>query len=145
MRLLVACSIVFLSVAAHGVSAQEDVGDDSPGAASSNGSGRQVIPMFEAPSMSSELWLYVQEQTRLEDPKYLVHRKAALKAEQRDQRLASSKWYGYSNSRPVASGMPFMGTYSPTWVGNGWNSFHWVGSTRPSITAVIVDHSHARR
>jgi hypothetical protein len=40
------------------------------------------------------------------------------------------KWYGYSNSRPMASATPFMGTYGPHWVGNSWrNDFHWRGRT----------------
>jgi hypothetical protein len=32
-----------------------------------------------------------------------------------------------SNSRPVASTTPFMGVYSPAWVGNGGDRYDWVG------------------
>lgn len=77
------------------------------------------------PSMSSDLWLYLHEQRRADDPKQAIRRKAELKAEQRRQRLAAMKWYGLSNSRPTATSMPFMGTYSPTWVGNSGLPYGW--------------------
>lgn len=77
------------------------------------------------PSMSNDLWLYLHEQRRADDPKQAIRRKAELKAEQRRQRLAAMKWYGLSNSRPTATTMPFMGTYSPTWVGNSGLPYGW--------------------
>ncbi|MBP90845.1 MAG: hypothetical protein CMJ64_29735 [Planctomycetaceae bacterium] len=45
-------------------------------------------------------------------PQQLVFRKAALKAAQRQQRIAMNKWLGYSPLRPPSSTVPFMG--SPT-------------------------------
>lgn len=77
------------------------------------------------PSMSNDLWLYLHEQRRADDPKQAIRRKAELKAEQRRQRLAAMKWYGLSNSRPTATTMPFMGTYSPTWMGNSGLPYGW--------------------
>ena len=58
-----------------------------------------------------------------------IHRKAELKAAQRQRRLATQKWFGYSNSRPSASATPFMGIYSPTWSGNSNSPYLWNGST----------------
>jgi hypothetical protein len=101
-------------------------------------------PAYDTPSMSTDLYIYLQEQRKLEDPKYIVQRRAALKAEQRERRLAAMKWYGLSNTRPVANAMPFMGTYSPSWVGNGWNSYHWVAGGHATQTALIIEHHHAR-
>lgn len=58
-----------------------------------------------------------------------IHRKAELKAAQRQRRLATQKWFGYSNSRPSASAAPFMGIYSPSWSGNSNTPYLWNGST----------------
>ncbi len=58
-----------------------------------------------------------------------IQRKAELKAAQRQRRMATQKWFGYSNSRPSASSAPFMGIYSPTWSGNTGSPYLWNGST----------------
>ncbi|MBM4005230.1 MAG: hypothetical protein FJ295_18390 [Planctomycetes bacterium] len=101
-------------------------------------------PAFDTPSMSTDLYIYLQEQRKAEDPKYIVQRRAALKAEQRERRLAAMKWYGLSNTRPVANSVPVMGSYSPTWVGNSWNAYHWVPVSHAAQTALIIEHHHTR-
>ena len=68
----------------------------------------------------------------------LLQKKAMFKAEQRLLRIASRKWYGYSQSRPVVLANPYMNHYRPLspystrwiggrssrpnwyWSGNGW-------------------------
>ena len=82
---------------------------------------------LSAPPVTPELWVYSQEQRRHDDPAQAVRRKAEYQAEQRMARLASLKWYGYSNSRPEAGMTPIMGTYSAGWAGNGWNRYEWFG------------------
>jgi hypothetical protein len=82
---------------------------------------------LSAPAVTPELWVYSQEQRRHDDPAQAVRRKAEFQAEQRMARLASLKWYGYSNSRPEAGMTPIMGTYSAGWGGNGWNRYEWFG------------------
>jgi hypothetical protein len=89
-------------------------------------------PSLSAPPVTPELWIYSQEQQRHDDPAQAIRRKAELKADQRMARLASIKWYGYSNSRPDASLTPFMGVYSPTWIGNGWNRYDWAAASASS-------------
>lgn len=79
------------------------------------------------PNMSPELWLYSQQVRRHDDPAQAVRRNAEQKAAQRTARLNSMHWFGYSNSRPQASGVPFMSVYSPVWIGNGYNPYDWVG------------------
>lgn len=143
MRFVLAALIVTVSVSVQTVMAQED-GESTDIVAPRNVS-RNNVPVFEAPSMSSELWLYLQEQKKAEDPMYNVRRKAAMKAEQRELRLAASKWYGYSNTRPTASGIPFMGTYSPSWIGNGSLGSHWVGSTLAPVATIVVTQNHGNR
>ncbi|MDG2382403.1 MAG: hypothetical protein P8N76_12100 [Pirellulaceae bacterium] len=91
-------------------------------------------------NVTPEMWFYMQEYRRYSDPKEAVRRKAEMRGQQRFNRLTAMKWFGFSNSRPQASPVPQMGTYSPTWQGNSWNPYGWVGSgqtatyyvTRPS-------------
>jgi hypothetical protein len=82
-------------------------------------------PPLTNPPTTPEMWFYSQEQRRHDDPALAVRRKAELQAEQRMARIASQKWYGYSNSRPEASITPIMGSYSAGWVGNSWNRYEW--------------------
>jgi hypothetical protein len=61
-----------------------------------------------------------------------VHRAAAARAEQRTRRLESQRWFGVSNSRPMASVDPYNGDYSPGWVSNSpFFPFRWVGNGEP--------------
>ncbi len=83
-----------------------------------------------------EMWFYQQEMRHYKDPKMAVRRKAELRAMQREQRLAAMKWFGLSNSRPMASHTPFAGSYSPAWRSNGYYPFHWEG--RGHTHTVIV-------
>lgn len=99
---------------------------DSPAAlaAPAPGSPSDVVPA----NLPADVWIYLQEMRRYEDPQQAVRRKAERKAQERRDRMAAMKWYGYSASRPQASPTPFMGSYSPRWVGNSGNPFGWVPS-----------------
>ena len=103
-----------------------------------------VTPNLSAPTVTPELWVYAQELRRHEDPAQAVRRKAELKAEQRMARLAAMHWYGFSNSRPVASPIPFMGEYSPAWGGNGWNRYDWVAASSPGAVLHVDSNSVLR-
>ena len=70
------------------------------------------------------------------DPRTAVRRKAEYRAQQRMGRLAALKWYGMSNSRPVASSTPMSSLYSPAWTSNSRRPFSWTGAAR-STTVVI--------
>ena len=64
-------------------------------------------------------------------PRQIVQAKAMVRGAQRQSRLASMKWYGMSNSRPVASATPFMSMYSPAWQMPGGRPFGWFTGERP--------------
>jgi hypothetical protein len=91
-----------------------------------------------AVSPTPEMWFYEQERTRYEDAKGAVRRKAEARASQRASRLASMKWYGMSNSRPVANTTPLFGTYSPMWVSNSADPNQW----RTVVPSVVVRQSN---
>ena len=78
-------------------------------------------------NMTPEMWLYTQQLERYDDPKMAVRRKAEERAAQRLNRIAARKWFGLSNSRPSASPIPVMGSYSPFWGGNDSDPNRWNG------------------
>ncbi len=95
------------------------------------------------PTITPEMWFYEQERTRHDDPAQAVRRKAELRGQQRAQRLASLKWFGIDNSRPIVSATPAMGgTWAPMWGSNTYDLHRW----RPyySPTAVIVERNGGR-
>ncbi len=81
-----------------------------------------------------EMWFYEQERRRANDPKQLLKAKAEFKAAQRQRRIASQQWFGYSPSRPVANFTPWMGlTYSPGWNGGQLDPFRWSSAGAPLV------------
>jgi hypothetical protein len=98
-----------------------------------------TIPGVSPGQMTPEMYLYLHELKRWDDPKQAVRRKAELKTAQRNQRLASQKWFGVSNARPMASAQPFMDLYSPRWIGNGYNAFDWQGAQNGTAPIVVVE------
>ena len=101
---------------------------------------KQLVPAQVTP----EMWIYSQEVRRYEDPQQAVRRKAELRASQRAERLAAMKWFGFSNARPQANPVPFMSVYSPTWVGNGYDRYDWVGGSAPR-TLVLLQNFELNR
>ena len=95
-------------------------------------------PAVDQVAQTEDMWFYLQELRRYDDPQVVIRRKAEQKADQRRQRLAAMKWFGWSQSRPTASSTPWMGVYSPSWVGNGADPYHWVGNAYLT-TAIRVD------
>ncbi len=92
--------------------------------------GRDLPATVQTPmatvTQTPEMWFYEQERMRDDDPKMAIRRRAELKGQQRAERLASQKWYGINNSRPMVATMPTLGgTYSPYWGSNTYNQFRW--------------------
>jgi len=85
-----------------------------------------------------EMWFYEQYQRDYQDPHTMVRRNAEFRAEQRRNRLASLKWFGFSNSRPRASSDPYHNDYSPYWAGNNSHyPFRWQGAGGPWLSLRI--------
>ncbi len=80
-----------------------------------------------------EMWFYLQEQRRHDDPKVLVQQNAERRAAQRRNRLASMKWFGLSNQRPQVHPTPLFGVYSPGWAAGLWHPYRWVGAGSPFV------------
>jgi len=100
----------------------------------------------QAPSMANltpEMWLYMQEMQRHDDPQMAVRRKAEQRAARRNQRIAARKWFGLSNARPRANAVPTMSTYSPFWAGNDSDPNRWNG-IGPAVTQIERDDNLLR-
>lgn len=79
-----------------------------------------------------EMWFYEQAMRQYQDPKLAVRAKADYRAQQRQRRVESMKWFGFSNSRPRVSSDPFNGDYAPSWVSNsGYYPLRWNGVSQP--------------
>jgi hypothetical protein len=101
----------------------------------------QVVPNVAVSSgqvtPTPEMWFYEQRLREYLNPKMSIRRVVEQDAAQARARMAARKWFGYSNSRPVASPDPYYGTYSPGWAGNNslypyrWNGYGSAWVLRP--------------
>jgi hypothetical protein len=89
------------------------------------------LPPAATPEADQD-WYYRPAPPRVEQ-KSIAQAKAEQRAEQRMARLAASRWYGISNGRPTASGMPFTTMYSHAWQQPGGRPFAWHMSSRPVV------------
>jgi len=77
-------------------------------------------------------WYYGSEPAQVE-VKSIAQQKSQLRAQQRMARLEAMRWYGFSASRPTASGLPFTSSYSPSWTRPGGRPFAWYSGGGPSV------------
>lgn len=94
-------------------------------------------------TMSPEMWLYLHQEQRAEDPQTIVRRKAQEKAAARRNRIAAQRWFGFSAARPKTNPTPWTSGYSPTWVGNGSLPYQWQGNG--GFQVALPDSSTTRR
>ena len=62
----------------------------------------------------------------------IVRQKAMVRGEQRAARLASSTWYGISNSRPTTAATPFTSRYGHVWEMPGGRPYSWYPIWQPT-------------
>lgn len=100
------------------VSAQSSSPSDLPPAESVNlPSGVEATP---------EIWMYLHDYKRYQDPKEAVRKKAMIRSQQRQSRLASQRWYGHTKLRPNANANPQMSVfYGQQWTGLPWSANQW--------------------
>lgn len=81
-----------------------------------------------APAAEDDSW-YRSPAPRKPQPT-LAREKAVARGAQRMARLEALRWYGYSNSRPIAAAMPYTSMYSPAWQNPGGRPFAWYTTSR---------------
>lgn len=92
------------------------------------------VPPAEQPAATEDSW-YRSPAPRAEK-QTLAEEKAIARGQQRMARLDAMRWYGFSNSRPTANGMPFTSMYSPAWQQPGGRPFAWYANSRPIVIYV---------
>jgi hypothetical protein len=91
-----------------------------------------------------DMWFYEQSLRQYNDPKSVVRQKAEFRTAERMRRMAALRWFGFSNSRPMAGVDPIHGDYSPQWSsGNVYQPFRWAGG-RTSTIVVTPSNSAGR-
>jgi hypothetical protein len=80
-----------------------------------------------APPLTAEVWFYQEELRRRADPRVAVREKAEFRSRERQRRIASRKWFGLSNARPIVSPTPVHGPYSRTWTAQPTWPYPWSG------------------
>jgi hypothetical protein len=118
-----------LVTSASGVSAQTTLLDEN-----SLSPADSTIQLPRSGPVTPEMWLYMQEYQRYQQPKEAVRRKAELRSVQRQRRLEAQRWFGVSNLRPLANPVPYFGSYSPAWTGHPSEPYSWVGFGQPFVT-----------
>jgi hypothetical protein len=114
--------------------AQEPAAFERP---ANNQQAELLAPQIAPDAVTPEMYLYLQELRRHDDPVQAVRRKAEIRAQQRMGRIAAMKWFGMSNARPQANLVPFMGVYSPSWIGNGYDRYDWAAISWPAASVTI--------
>jgi hypothetical protein len=85
-----------------------------------------------AAAPGGDSWYYRSSPER--EPTFTVAQlKAQQRGAQRMARLEAMRWYGFSNSRPVATALPYTSMYSPAWQQPGGRPFAWYVSHRPIV------------
>jgi hypothetical protein len=100
--------------------------------ASAQSSSPSDLPPADAVDLPSgveatpEVWMYLHDYKRYQDPKEAVRQKAIARATQRQNRLESQRWYGHSKLRPNAGAMPQTSVfYGQQWGGLPWSPNLW--------------------
>jgi hypothetical protein len=70
-------------------------------------------------------WNREQKSAAKLDARATFQQKAEQRAQQRQDRLATSAWYGISNSRPTGTATPFTARYGNVWEMPGNRPYSW--------------------
>jgi len=79
----------------------------------------------DAEESHEQSWNREQKASSKQEARAMVQQKAQARAEQRMDRLATSSWYGMSNSRPSGSSTPFTSRYGSSWEMPGGRPYSW--------------------
>jgi hypothetical protein len=96
----------------------------------STASALEATPKAPKAEAGSEQWYRTEAAPK---EMKLSRQRAIQRGDQRSARLEAMRWYGYSNSRPVATGIPYTAMYSPAWQQPGGRPFAWHANTRPIV------------
>jgi hypothetical protein len=87
-----------------------------------------------------DMWFYEQYLRQQQDPSFAVRQKAEFRSNQRQDRIAARRWFGFSNLRPTAGTELIHGDAGPRWTStNSAYPNRWAGASatmvvRPTTT-----------
>jgi hypothetical protein len=113
----IACSFVLAPLWSTGVCQEKSAEASSPTQAN--------IDLPSDVHITPEMWMYLHEYRRHQDPKEASRERAEFKSQQRQNRIASRRWYGHTKARPTAAAIPYFSTYGTQWVGLPWDPYRW--------------------
>lgn len=93
-------------------------------------SAQEAPPKAPKAEAGSEQWYRTEPAVK---EMKLSRLRAIERGQQRTARLEAMRWYGYSNSRPIATAIPYTAMYSPAWQQPGGRPFAWHATTRPIV------------
>lgn len=91
-------------------------------------------------------WYYgpTENPEKPKEAKTLGRLRAEQRAQQRQNRLETLRWYGISTARPLSSGMPFTSAYNPSWTRPTGPRYVWQTSYRPRVLVTPYHSSYYR-
>lgn len=123
---LLTLSVVMLAgslTCCHSASAQDAAGQDVD------------APTETSTETTGKDWYYgpTENQEKPKEAKSPGRLRAEQRAQQRQNRLETLRWYGISTARPLSSGMPFTSAYNPSWTRPTGPRYVWQTSYRPRV------------
>jgi hypothetical protein len=99
-------------------------------ATSSLAAGNSSAPSEEGQEQS---WNREQTVKMKQDSLSIIQQRAQMRADQRQERIATANWYGMSIGRPSGTSTPFTSRYGSVWEMPGGRPYSWTPAyTRPN-------------
>jgi hypothetical protein len=106
----------------------------------------EVAAPAKTNSAADESWAYQPGTPSQPNARAIVQEKAAIRAEQRMDRLAALNWYGVSLSRPASAPIPFTSPRASWWDRPHQLPYAWYEAVqRPFNVHVTTDDRVAQR
>jgi len=123
--------LVVVAVVTGSIAAQESVFRfaSNPFAGTSRDGNTESMAVRDSGENLEQTTIESYESWPSADGQSAVQKKAMYRAEQRELRIAARKWYGFSQSRPVVTAVPYMTSYALLGVGHHWHPhYSWYGT-----------------
>jgi hypothetical protein len=105
---------------------------------------QNVITATSDLKATPEMWFYERYMQEYKNPKNAVRANAEFAAQQRANRLASMRWFGFSNSRPRIGCDP-VNVYPPAWTSNRpLQPNQWLGTGGQPYYVARPEHNEYR-
>lgn len=92
-----------------------------------------LVKVSASDESHEQSWNREQKSINKQDAWSVIQQKEQARAEQRQDRMAASAWYGMSASRPAVTSTPFSSRYGSVWEMPGGRPYSWTPAwSRPN-------------